>query len=221
MYIYAITNVINGKIYIGKYQRKNLSAYFRQTIVAAERGGNHKPRLFNAIRKYGSVAFIITIIVHGTDKQQLAELEKFFIKTTEAQNPEIGYNITAGGDGFTGKHSDETKKNIAGLKKSNKHHLGFKHSEESRKLMSQNRKGKHLGPLTEEHRRKLSIVKMGKKSGPRGPMPQWIRDKISITKLGKPKGKENPQSSINKSIAQKALWERKRRAAKQSLSFNQ
>lgn len=213
MFVYAITNCVNGKIYIGKYQRKNLDGYFRHTIAAAMRGTRSKPKLYNAIRKYGPESFSMKVLVNALDPEQAGALEKFYIRTLESQKDEFGYNITSGGDGFSHYHSEETKQKISELKKGKKYHLGFKHSEETKRIISEKTKGRKRGPLTEEHKRKLSLAHKGISTGPKGPHSPEHCLAISRGKLGKKKRPDSEQGRKNKSIATKAMWARRKQGA--------
>lgn len=101
MHVYAITNTVNGKLYVGQHVGEHLDKYLRRTVwEALSTSRRSKPALFQAIRKYGSAAFVIRSLVKPADKSQMDEMEKFFIRTLESQNREIGYNISAGGQGL-------------------------------------------------------------------------------------------------------------------------
>jgi hypothetical protein len=43
-------------------------------------------------------------------KLELDELERHFIRVLKTQHPDVGYNICAGGEGFTGPHSEEWRR---------------------------------------------------------------------------------------------------------------
>jgi group I intron endonuclease len=101
VHVYQITNLENDKIYIGQHAKSNLQAYLKSRIAEAFRK-NSSSRLYRAIRKYGRNAFVIQSLVNPIDKQQMDEMEKFFIRTLDTRNPEIGYNITEGGEGCWG-----------------------------------------------------------------------------------------------------------------------
>ena len=90
--IYKITNLINGKIYIGKHKCDNLDDnYF----------GSGK-RLWQAINKYGIENFnyeILEEIADGESQEFINEREKYFIQYYHSLKDELGYNVTIGGDG--------------------------------------------------------------------------------------------------------------------------
>ncbi len=116
MHIYAITNTVNSKIYVGQHAKDDLKAYLAHNIRAAMAGRGNKLFLYRAIRKYGPDAFVIKSLVCPYDKQQMDALEIFFIRTLETQNELIGYNITAGGGGRLGikrPHTQEEKDHMS------------------------------------------------------------------------------------------------------------
>ena len=112
MYVYAITNVVNGKVYIGIHEG-DLSEYLTLNCGRAcgkNRAGD-KPHLYRAIRKHGRESFAIRPLVEAIDREQAGSLEKFFIRTLETRDPEIGYNLAEGGLGGAtrwGKHKPES-----------------------------------------------------------------------------------------------------------------
>jgi group I intron endonuclease len=95
--IYKITNLINGKLYIGQTS-KTLELRFRQHQVAAFTL-NLKYPLYRAMRKYGIENFKIEL-VEEVAPEQVNELERFYIKQYESFAPlGKGYNATRGGEG--------------------------------------------------------------------------------------------------------------------------
>ena len=93
-YIYKITNLINGKIYVGKRVRENPSDvknYFGSGI--AIRG---------AIEKYGKENFSKEILEHvdvTKNCKLLCDREKYWISKLNSNDENVGYNLTPGGDG--------------------------------------------------------------------------------------------------------------------------
>ena len=88
MVIYSITNLVNGKKYIG------------QTIQdVSVRWRRHKTGKFaigNAIRKYGEDNFKIDILFNSFDRNYLNNAEKELIKNYNTMYPN-GYNLMEGG----------------------------------------------------------------------------------------------------------------------------
>ena len=114
MHIYAITNTVNGKVYIGQHSGDNLQAYFRMNLQYAKSKATHKPYLYSAMRKHGANSFVCTSLVQPINKEQMDALESFFIKVLETRDPEIGYNLTDGGDGVkSGPFTEEHKANLS------------------------------------------------------------------------------------------------------------
>lgn len=160
-YIYKITNLINGKTYIGQHKYKELNDYYMGS-------GKH---LINAQKKYDIKNFKKEILVFNVAKKEHIDLlEKTFIASErEKVGVENCYNITDGGGGGSGKgrhhkhhkasfkgrhHSEETKKRLSEASKGNQNHKGFHHSEDARKKMSAAWDyDKHF---TEERRKKQS-----------------------------------------------------------------
>lgn len=139
MHVYCITNKINGKIYVGLHEG-NLPEYLAMNTARAfgKTRWNDKPFLYRAIRKYGREEFSIYPLVDALDRTQAGELEKFFIRTLETRNPEIGYNLTEGGTGGATRFGPHTPDAIEKMRLANR--------------------GK---PKSPEHRKRLSVAKMG------------------------------------------------------------
>lgn len=104
-YIYRITNLINGKTYIGQHKYEDLyDSYMGK--------GKH---LLAAQKKYGIKNFKKDILVFNISKREYADsLEETFIA---AEREKVGiencYNITNGGEGYPiGHHSEETKEKM-------------------------------------------------------------------------------------------------------------
>ena len=195
--IYKITNLLNGKMYVGKRvkstEKFNKSSYYGSGIC-----------ITNAIKKYGKDNFKREIICECQNSNELNNRERFWIKELNTFTPR-GYNIHSGGFGgsnggsnrgrkwslehrkkisetlkeglksgriiasFTGRHiSDETKEKIS------KALIGFKPSPEAIEKTRQYNLGR---PRSEETKRKIglgnSISLRGKK------IPNAVRQKIS------------------------------------------
>jgi hypothetical protein len=87
MYIYKITNKINGKWYIGKTNGKDPNYM-----------GSGK-LLKRAYKKHGLENFEKVILESCLDEHELNEREKFWISTTNATTDPLSYNLSTGGEG--------------------------------------------------------------------------------------------------------------------------
>ena len=95
-YIYKITNLINGKSYIG--QTNNYKRRFTEH-KAKNYGADEAKILYDAIDKYGIENFSFEVIEDKTENYN--EREKYWIAYyhTYVRDPECwGYNLTPGGD---------------------------------------------------------------------------------------------------------------------------
>lgn len=100
--IYKITNKINGKIYLGKHQTRNIEDNYY---------GSGK-LIKDAIKKYGKENFEKEILFVFDNEKDMNRKEKDLI-TEEFVSKNDTYNLGVGGEGgphFKGKtHSEETK----------------------------------------------------------------------------------------------------------------
>lgn len=103
--LYQVTNILNHNSYIGYTTRtleKRKSGHFK----SVNKGSNL--HFHNALRKYGSENFIWEIIEQVEDIDTAKMVEIWYI---EQYQPE--YNMTKGGDGFSGPHTEEAKNKIS------------------------------------------------------------------------------------------------------------
>lgn len=161
MDIYKITCLINGKVYIGKEEKYNKSYYGSGNFIKL------------AIKKYGKSNFNKVIICVCSSIEELNEKEKFYIEFFNSRNKDVGYNISAGGDGgplFKGHHHSakskkrmkEKRKKFVGCLSSM---FGKHHSEETKRKFSLSRKGKQCGSkngMFGKHHSKKSKLKMAR-----------------------------------------------------------
>lgn len=111
-HVYKIVNKANGKIYIGGTSQSTADRLREHKQKA--RNGVESP-LYRAIREYGEDCFDICIIEDCYTREELDNRERYWIANLSSTNPEIGYNIKAGGDIFY--HTDLTKLKISRLHK--------------------------------------------------------------------------------------------------------
>ena len=189
--IYKITNIVNGKSYIGKTTRDAVKTRIRQHL----RGKGSQP-VKDAIEKYGQDAFTYEILHDGIIPEFLDDLEKEVIAKFNTVAPH-GYNLTDGGEG--GSPSEETRRKISKAGKGrtpwNKGkpspYRGVPRSEETRRKISKANTGK---THSEETRRKISEVQIGRTPWNKGkpspyrgvPRSEETRRKISKAHKGVP-----------------------------------
>lgn len=148
MGIYKITNMVNGKVYIGQSTQLSKRLYNHRNALKNNYHSNH--HLQNAYNKYGET-FQIEVIMYCDNKEELDYLERYYISYYDSMNPQKGYNKEDGGN-LNKHHSGETKKKISEAQK------GKHHSEETKKKMSEARKGKHR---SEETKKRMSEALKG------------------------------------------------------------
>jgi group I intron endonuclease len=151
--IYVITNVINGKQYVGQ------SIYVKERKTASHAGC---PALYNAIKKYGKENFEQEIVEY-CELNNLGIRENYWIEKLNTLIPN-GYNICPGGDSpLIGYHHREDSK----IKMRNAK-LGTHPSQETKKLWSKQRSGKgnsnYGKPMSSAQKEKLRLANSGNKS---------------------------------------------------------
>lgn len=112
--IYRITNIVNGKVYIGQTSltlRKRLLSH----ISHARPNTLGRKHYFQfAILKYGLNNFYVDIL-ESCSKGDLNSREQHWILELQSYKPERGYNCTYGGDGCKASYeiSEETRRKIS------------------------------------------------------------------------------------------------------------
>ena len=94
-YIYKITNLINGKSYIGK-TLKTVEERYNEHLRDSRKKVREKRPLYSAMKKYGSENFKVEII-EECEPKNLNNREIFWINYYNTFRE--GYNATLGGDG--------------------------------------------------------------------------------------------------------------------------
>ena len=116
-YIYKITNLINGKNYIGQTNNPKRREREHFCLTPSILEDNEGKILYNAILKYGAQNFSFEII---EDKcEDYNEKEKFWIKELNTLKPN-GYNMTEGGEEppiFHGEEHPMATHNLEEIKK--------------------------------------------------------------------------------------------------------
>lgn len=144
--IYKITNLVNGKIYIG--QSMDIEKRFKEHISNCKYKRNNNYALYKAFNKYGVGNFKFEIItlcsVEELDNMEIKFIEKYNSYGVNGYNMTPGGNSSKGTRGFTGrKHTIATKDKISELTKGrNNPFYGRNHSTETRIKISKSKKGK-------------------------------------------------------------------------------
>ena len=131
--IYKITNLIDGKVYIG--QTVNYNKRKKRHLSSLKNGNHHNEHLQRAFDKYGEKSFKIELI-EKCDAKELDKKEKRYIKEFDACNHDKGYNMMFGGQQF---------RNF---------------TKEVRLKMSKASKGRKF---TSEHKRRIGMAHRGRK----------------------------------------------------------
>jgi group I intron endonuclease len=90
--IYFITNVVNGKVYVGLTKR-TIETRWKGHIKATR-----KTYFANAITKHGPDNFEIQEVAQAPTLFEAMRLERFWIGMCQSYRPENGYNTTFGGE---------------------------------------------------------------------------------------------------------------------------
>ena len=109
--LYMHVNKTNDKVYIGQTKQSYVSRWDNG------KGYGSRSRFAKAIKKYGWDCFEHISLIEGLSKIEADYFERFFIAFFDSQNPEFGYNLTAGGDEnpmnnlmVRAKHNESVKK---------------------------------------------------------------------------------------------------------------
>lgn len=184
MFIYLITNTVNGKQYIGQTLCTPEKRW--QEHVYNSRGSSQRSAypLYHAIRKYGSDSFFVSTLDTAQTQEELNKKEIEFICGYQTTIRSFGYNRHEGGNkppqhtpesrlkaavsNRGKKRSEETKKLMSrsaikrGTPWMKGRDLGVKRSDEARKNMSEAAKIRKPRIMTAEHRQKISQALIGK-----------------------------------------------------------
>ncbi len=159
--IYKYTNVENGKIYIGLTCN---SLSFRA------RGGHNyagSRYFYHAIQKYGWDAFIPEILEDGLTHDEACERERYYIAKFNSRDPDVGYNITEGGE--CGAVAEETRKIISEKAKerykdpTKNPMYGKHHTEEAKRAIGEKSKLR-VGPINACYGKKFSPERLERMS---------------------------------------------------------
>lgn len=181
--VYKITNLVNGKIYIGK--TNDLGRRWKEHLKHAK--ANKPYPIHRAISKYGSNNFSKEILEAYSDEQNALQGEINFISKYRSNNKEIGYNLTIGGESIVGYvFSEEAKRKISQA------HLG--------KILSEDHKENIAKGFSEMDRAKQADRFRGEKSNNAKLNEQQVREIKQLIKDGLSNRKIAKMFGVGKSI---------------------
>jgi group I intron endonuclease len=151
--IYKVTNLENGKIYIGQTS-SSLDERRRKHEYDAQRLNRKTVKFHNALLKYGFDKFNWEILRECETQEELDYYEEYYIMQYNSIDRELGYNLKHGGK-FGGCYSDEAKEHMsdASLKKwqneetASKMREGLKKATETWIQECKDRRIKHTCPV--------------------------------------------------------------------------
>jgi len=216
--IYKITNLKNGKFYIGS--SKDVDRRWWEHINELNKNTHVNKKLQNAWNFYGKDNFKFEIIEEVNDDKILLEREQYYLDTFQPYRNNIGYNIalnSSGGDNFTHNPNKENIRQQLSEMYSGENNpmFGKKHNIDSILIQKQKASGRftldwfiekygiEIGTKKyEERRNKLSSRKINysynnNKTGKKlGPMSDNRKTNISISKNNIKKIKEKLYADI-------------------------
>lgn len=150
--VYLVTNLINGKYYVG-ITSQGVEERFKGHLWDAHRGS--KTIFHSALRKYGVENFKLEVLESDIPQELAEERERYYIKAYDSYYPSRkGYNMTEGGNGTIGYiFTEEARQKISDA------HRGRKFSAERNEHIRQIMTGREYKP---EWRESLSQARLGR-----------------------------------------------------------
>lgn len=151
--IYKITNIANGKIYVGK------STHIKDRLSAHKRMLKNNEHTCSYLQEdyliYGSDSFMFDIMELCTI-EELSKRESYWSIILDVFNKNKGYNIAPINENGSYTHSQET---VDKIQKSRK---WYKPSEETKRKISLAKIGKKGRCMSDEHKKIISLTHKGK-----------------------------------------------------------
>lgn len=158
--VYAIRNILNGKMYIGS-TTVNFSKRWQHHKKLLRQGIHHSPHLQSSWIKYGKENFSFEII-EITKLEDSLKREGYYIQKYETTNPKYGYNIAKVDLNGKTKVSESTKKKLSIITKQQWKEGKF--NNDSKKGKPSWNKGLKCSNISNTRRNMFSSVKVYKNS---------------------------------------------------------
>lgn len=209
--IYCIIHTASARRYVGR--AVNLSRRWMVHRANLRSGGHVNPALQSAWNKYGEGSFEF-VVLERCAPEFLTPREQYWLDHFQSYEKGVGFNIakcaTAPTHGLT--FSDATRAKMRSAS------LGRPKTETHAKAISEGRKGKTFGPLSDAHRRAIGAASRGKRISDeqrellrRRAEERWsdpveaerLRKAVSAARAGRT---NSPEHRANLSAANKAAW---------------
>lgn len=195
--VYAITNTVNGKVYVGSASRsfKKRKEEHERSLI---RGLHHSILLQRAWDKYGASKFEFVVLVR-CDPTECIQHEQQMIDRYQSANPKHGYNIspTAGSNrGF--KMSEATKRQMSIDRK------GRKATPETKRKLSESLTGRSVSQETRDKIRRSNIGKV---------ISAETREKLRAANIGKPLTEDRRKTFVKSRLGAKNTPEHNAKSA--------
>lgn len=152
--IYAITNMANGKQYIGS--AVDIRRRWRGHLCKLRKGLHHSQHLQAAWTKYGEEAFTFSILELVSEKAALLAAEDRWLSSRGVTDRIAGYNICKKAGSQLGlRHSEETRKKMSDAQR------GRQKTEAHQAAINAALKGRKL---SDEHRQKIAANQTGRRA---------------------------------------------------------
>lgn len=184
MVIYKITNLINGKIYVGQDMSNNPNYFGSGTMI------------IKSIKKYGKENFTKDILEECFSLGELDEKEIFWIKELNSTNRGIGYNICEGG------------KSYRSMRGENNPRYGIKLSEETKEKIREKRKTQKM---SQKEKDRLSDLWKGDKNPGKNKSEDTIKKLKDAAKKIDRRGERHPMYGKKHSDEIKEKWSKERK----------
>lgn len=136
--IYAITNSVNGKKYIGS--AVNLKRRMQKHFSELDRGSHHSSKLQRAWVKHGSQSFAFSVLEYIENKADLVAREQYWIDDAMAST-DAGYNVAPTAGSILG-----VKRTTATLEKMRASGLKYRATDATREKLRVANTGKKASP---------------------------------------------------------------------------